>query len=113
MKEDESLKNLLHEWKVSPSPHPGFRREVWARLAKQPTRSPFGSWSSISQWCLVSLPKPAYACAFVFLFAMGGRAVAGLHAARVTQRQIARMEQRYLTSIDPLAMANNALNPRP
>jgi hypothetical protein len=113
MKEDEPLKTLLQDWNVSPKPHPGFRPGVWERIAAESARSRSGTWAAISQWFLVSLPKPIYACAFVILFAMGGLAVADLHAARVTQRHSARMEQRYLTSIDPLAMANNALNPRP
>jgi hypothetical protein len=113
MNEDNPLKSLLQDWKVSPQPHLGFRQGVWERIATKSARSPSGVWASISQWFLVSLPKPAYACALVAVFALAGIAVADVHAASIQQRQSARMEQRYLASIDPVAMANNALNPRP
>ena len=113
MQEDDSLKNLLQDWIVSPAPHPAFRREVWARLSAGSRRSHFHALESIRQWLLVSVPKPVYACGLVVLFAVGGIAAADLHAARITQRQSEHMAQRYLTSIDPLAMADNALNPRP
>ena len=113
MKEEHPLKNLLQEWKVSPKPHPRFRQGVWERIAAKSVRSSSGVGASISHWFLVSLPKPAYACALVAIFALAGIAVADVHAASVQQRQSARLEKRYLASIDPVAMANNALNPRP
>jgi hypothetical protein len=113
MNDDNPLKTLLQNWKVSPRPHPGFRQGVWERIAVKSARSPSGAWASISQWFLVSLPKPAYACTLVAVFALVGIAVADVHASSIQQRRSARLEQRYLASIDPVAMANNALNPRP
>lgn len=113
MKEDSPLTTLLQEWKVAPKPHPGFRAGVWDRIAATSVRSRFGVWTAISQWFLVSLPKPGYACALVAASALAGLAIADMHAASVQQHRAARLEQRYLTSIDPVAMADSALHPSP
>jgi hypothetical protein len=113
MNEDNPLKSLLQVWKVSPKPHPGFREGVWERIAAKSAGSPSGVWASINQWFVISLPRPAYACVLIAAFAGAGFAVADMHAARVHQRQKARMEQRYLASIDPVAMADSALHPQP
>ena len=113
MNEDNSLKSLLQDWKVHPKPHLGFGRGVWERIGAESTRLSPGIWAPIGRWFVVSLPKPAYACAFITLFALGGIAVADMHASSVQQRRNARMEQSYLASIDPVAMANAALRPRP
>lgn len=113
MNEDTSLKGLLQDWKVDPKRHPGFGRGVWERIGAESARSSTVIWAPISRWFLVSLPKPAYACAFIAIFALAGVAVADMHAATVEQRQNARMEQRYLASIDPVAMADAALHPGP
>ena len=113
MNKDNPFKSLLQDWRVSPQPHVGFRQGVWERIAAQSARPHAGTWASIGQWVLVSLQKPAYACAFVAAFALAGIAIADMRAATVQQRQSVRLEQRYLASIDPVAMANSALNPRP
>ena len=113
MNEDNSLTTLLQDWKVSPKPHPGFREGVWERIAVGSARSHTGAWAAISEWFLVSLPKPAYACTLVAASALAGLAIADVHAASVRQHRNERLEQRYLTSIDPVAMADSALHPRP
>lgn len=108
MKENTPLSALLQEWSVRPKPHPRFAEGVWARIQAESVPSRRTILPAIGQWLVAFIPKPAYACALLSVSVLAGLALAGMHAANVNQRHDAQMEARYLISIDPVAMANNA-----
>lgn len=106
MNEDSRLKGLLSEWRVEPAPEAGFQRAVWARIAA--ASRPRGFTAALREWLIVSLPRPLYASALVTLFALSGLIAADLSAARLHRREQVRQERRYIASIDPVAMMDQA-----
>jgi hypothetical protein len=106
MSDEIQLKKLLADWRVQPSPAPGFQRAVWGRIEHVSRRR--AVLGGVGQWLLFSLPRPLYASALVAIFALSGLLFADLSSARLHRRERARQEQRYMASIDPLSMANQS-----
>lgn len=104
MSDELPFKKLLADWRVEPSPAPGFQRAVWERIEQRSLRR--AVLEDIGQWLLFSLPRPLYASALVAIFAFSGLLFADLSSARLHRRERARQEQRYMASIDPLSMAH-------
>lgn len=108
MDDDSKLKELLAEWRADAQASPRFESGVWERIGGSvPTG---GIFARMREWLLVSLPRPIYACALVVLFAGSGLILSDFAASRLHRKERARQEQRYLVSIDPVSMANQALH---
>ena len=113
MKNDSELNKLLQSWRVSPPVESHFRHSVWDRISLQDDGPMRRFLNACKDWCLVSLPKPAYAAGLLLLFALSGAAIAGVSSQKVRQEQQTEMQNRYVASIDPVAMADKLTSPRP
>jgi len=113
MKNDSELNQLLKTWQDSPPADPHFRHSVWTRISIEDGGRVRQFLRACQDWCMVSLPRPAYALVLLVFFASSGATIATITTQKVHQEQQAEMEQRYVASIDPVAMAGKAANLRP
>lgn len=108
MKIDDRLSQLLGAWTVDPPPAPNFQRRVWARIERKQVQA-IGTDSILRGWFVLKLPQPAYAAALIALFALSGLGAASVVATHVERKERTILRERYLTSIDPIAMAGEQL----
>jgi len=107
MQNDPELRHLLRDWRVTPSAKADFNTAVWRRIAAAEDHGLAGLWTRASDWLLVQLPKPAYASALLLATAVLGSVAAGFHASHMRESYREKYARQYLSSIDPLAMAEN------
>lgn len=105
MKNDERLSQLLTSWTVQPEPEPDFQRAVWARIERRQSWQLTDLFPRLRDWIVLKLPRPAYATACIAFFVLTGLGVAGVVSDRRELHERAALKERYLTSIDPVAMA--------
>jgi hypothetical protein len=113
MKNDPELSQLLLTWQAKPPVDANFRHGVWTRISTEDGGRMCQFLRAGQDWCVASLPKPVYAAALTLAFVLSGAAIAEISAQKVLQQQQAEMAQRYVASIDPVAMADKAMNTRP
>lgn len=111
MQDDPQLRNLLREWRAEPSAESSFNPAVWRRIAAEEDRGLSGVWARLGDWLVIQLPRPAYASALLLATALLGTALADLQASHARERYREQSARRYLDSIDPLAMIDNASRP--
>ena len=101
--EDEPLRALLKEWKVTTSLPPSFQEQVWRRIERaeaQPIISvPF--WTVWTDWIAKALPRPALAIAYVAVLLAIGATVGWAQARQETERVSDDLSARYVRSVDP------------
>ncbi len=107
--QDPKLREVLHAWKVSPSPDPGFNAGVWNRIAAQEAHTITSKWTTLREWLFVQLPKPAYASALLVVTATLSITAANLRASHMREQYRVDSARQYLASIDPIAMTAAAL----
>ncbi len=98
---DESLRQVLHEWTVDASLPPRFQDGVWQRIARAEARPAPSPWSSLARLVEVVLPRPRFALSYVALLLALGVAGGSLAAQIRTRRMQTDLGQRYVQSIDP------------
>jgi hypothetical protein len=106
MNDDDSdgLSAKLRAWKVEPKAPASFQREVWQRIAARQTVRDEAFWPRAARWFFAQLVRPRYAVALVALSLFTSIGAARLQARETNARHWEKLEARYASSIDPLAM---------
>jgi hypothetical protein len=94
----------LRAWKTEPEAPPSFQREVWQRIAARQTMREEALWPRVREWFYGRLVRPRYAVALVALSLFTSIGVARFQARETNTRHWEKLEARYASSIDPLAM---------
>ncbi len=110
MNDDPALRSLLRSWHAEPAPQPRFQEAVWDRISLASESRISGLLHRAGNWFLISLPRPAYASFLILACVLGGVAVAQKAAGKAQAARETVLRERYLASMDPLAMAGR--NPR-
>lgn len=113
MKNDPEFSQLLQTWQVNPPADAHFRHGVWTRISTEDGVHVRQFLRACKDWCVASLPKPAYAAVLLLFFASFGATIGEIASQKVRQEQQTKMEQGYVASIDPVAMAAKAIHPQP
>jgi hypothetical protein len=101
MQSDETLRQVLHQWKVDAPLPPRFQEQVWRRIERSdaPVRVP--AWSLLWDRLTTALARPSLAASYVTLLLLAGL-LAGYWQARITQAQVDEsMGARYVQLVSP------------
>ena len=102
--DSDHLSNKLRAWNVEPKVPASFQREVWQRIAARQTARDEAFWPRVAQWFSAQLVRPRYAVPLVALSLSTSIGMALLQAQDTNARHWKKLEARYESSIDPLAM---------
>ena len=102
--DSDELSTKLHAWKVEPKVPASFQREVWQRIAARQTVRDEAFWRRVMEWFSTQLVRPRYAVGLVTLSLSVSIGVALSQAQDANARHWKKLEARYASSIDPLAM---------
>src|SRR5215813_11876654 len=98
---EQTQNQLLREWRLERSLPPGFRENVWQRIAQAESQPEISLPVLLRGWLegLLPAPKLAYSYAVVLL-ALGIAAGAWAAQAQNSRAELS-LGERYLQSIDP------------
>jgi len=101
----EALGRVLRAWRVTSPLPPGFAENVWRRIEQaEPATSPASNlmlWAMVKTWLASTLPRPAFAIAYVSVLLIGGL-LAGYWRAHVeTMSWDKALASRYVQAVDP------------
>lgn len=102
--DSDHLSTKLRAWKVEPKIPASFQREVWQRIAARQTARDESFWPQVAQWFSAQLVRPRYVVALVALSLSTSIGMGLLQAQGANARHWKKLEARYESSIDPLAM---------
>jgi hypothetical protein len=102
--DSDDLSTKLRAWKVAPVAPASFQREVWQRIAARQTARDDAFWPRAVEWFSTQLIRPRYAVALVALSLSVSVGAALVQAQDANARHWKKLEARYASSIDPLAM---------
>lgn len=103
---DEGLKRQLRLWEVQAKVPPSFQREVWRKIAARPgaaDRRFAASWRI--EWLIGGLGRPRCALPLGLTILVVSLGVARIQADSANGKTWRTLETRYVTSVDPVAMA--------
>jgi hypothetical protein len=99
--DDDRLGKLLHEWQPEMSLPPGFKDDVWRRIARLDDESKGSVWADFWRTIDAAFRQPALAISYVAILVVIGLGV-GRFQARETAAKLDRsLEARYLAAVDP------------
>lgn len=104
---DKDLEALLLRWKCKPIHDPDLRARVWRRIARAQEESlsaRFFGWAGAIE---AALARPALAIAVMAAAAAVGVGAAEVRISRQSETAARNMEEVYLTSINPVALASH------
>jgi hypothetical protein len=102
--DSDDLSTKLRAWSVQPKAPASFQREVWQRIAARQAARDEAFWPRVTQWFSTQLVRPRYAMALLTLSLSASVSLALLQAHDANARHWKKLEARYESSIDPLAM---------
>lgn len=109
MNNETELTKLLQAWRVTPRDDPHFRHRVWDRIASATAAESSSIGHRVRNWFTITLPQPIYASVFVFTVVASGLWLTNLTLSRAQDREMARLEERYFASINPIVMARESM----
>ena len=97
----DPLSRTLRDWKVTTPLPPGFREQVWSRIAR--TEQARSSWIStlITHWIGSMLPRPALAASYVAILLVVGVTAGWAQGHQKSTRMKDELGQRYVHVLDP------------
>jgi hypothetical protein len=96
---DESLRQVLQEWRVETSLPPRFQEGVWRRIELNETRS--SGWSSLLSRIVAGIARPSLAASYLVILLLAG-VLAGYWQARVSNAHAEQLlSARYVQVVDP------------
>jgi len=98
---DEPLGRVLREWAVETPLPPGFRDQVWHRIARREAQPEKTLWSGFKQLLGVMLPRPKFAFAYLTALFVFGVAAGSVTAQIKTSHVEANLSARYVQSVSP------------
>jgi hypothetical protein len=108
--DQEPVRGVLREWKVASPLPPRFVENVWRRIEKAEPAAPNASnptlWTLLTTWLAQTLPRPAYAIAYVSILLLAGLSAGYWHARVETTSWDKALASRYVQTVDPFQKAN-------
>jgi len=105
MENQEPVRSLLREWKVTTPLPPRFAEGVWRRIEQADTSAQTSAqlslWDGFQHWLSTALPRPAIAVAYVTVLLMTGMATGYWQAHSESSRLKGELGTRYVQSVDP------------
>ena len=101
---DESLKKVLHQWKVNEPLPPRFQEQVWSRINKLETDKVAVSVSIgaiFANWFERTFTRPALAFSYVAALVVVGMTTAHFQAQHHEERLKQELAARYVQAVDP------------
>jgi hypothetical protein len=97
----DPLSRTLRDWKVTTALPPGFREQVWSRIARAEQARP--SWIStlITHWIGSMLPRPGLAVSYVAILLVVGVTAGWAQGHQKSTRMKEELAQRYVHVLDP------------
>ncbi len=100
--EDQQLNSVLRQWVVEAPLPPGFREQVWNRIAKWNAPAPVpGFWDAISGWVEAAFPRPKVALSYIAGVLVLAVTAGSLAAQAKTSQLNATLSERYVQTLDP------------
>jgi len=101
---DESLRQVLKEWRVDASLPPRFQEAVWRRIERtERAQAPAvpSVWGVVAHWVGTMLPRPVLAVSYVAVLLAVGVTAGWAQARQDTARFKHELGQRYVRALDP------------
>jgi len=102
----EAVRRVLREWQVTSPLPPRFAENVWRRIEQaELAASPASSttlWAVVKTWLALTLPRPAFAIAYVSVLVVAGLLAGYWHARVETMSWDKALASRYVQAVDPL-----------
>lgn len=106
--DQNSLNDLLQEWRIGAEVPPRFEEQVWRRIAiEEGLLQEAGTWVRFRSVLEMLFARPAFATACVIAFLLSGTAAGWWQGQRDVARLNDALGQRYVQLVDPYA------SPRP
>ena len=96
----DPLNRILRDWKVTIPLPPGFREQVWSRIARSEQARPSIS-TLIQYWIGTVLPRPALAVSYVAILLVIGVTAGWAEGRQGSARMRNELGQRYVNVLDP------------
>ena len=84
---------------------PGFREQVWSRIARTQRREPLSISLLITHWIGTLLPRPALAVSYVSILLIVGLTAGWAQGRKENARLKAELGDRYVHVLDPYQAA--------
>jgi len=99
----DPLSRTLRDWKVTTPLPPGFREQVWSRIARTETEQAGRPSISrlITHWIGSMLPRPALAASYVAILLVVGVTAGWAQGHQKSTRMKDELGQRYVHVLDP------------
>ena len=91
----------MREWKIDSTLPPGFKDQVWKRIAREQIHTAPGPWTMIRNWVETTFNRPAPAAAYVVLLVFVGLSAGAWQAHTKENRTVAELQTRYVLAVDP------------
>jgi hypothetical protein len=101
---NDTLRKVLKEWRVTTPLPPRFQEQVWQRIARVEAGATPGLWVALRNWLETALPRRTAAVSyFAVVLAVG--LTAGHWRGRQKAAELQdRLSARYVQSVDPYQM---------
>ena len=101
---NDTLRNVLKEWRVTTPLPLRFQEQVWQRIARVEAGATPGLWVALRNWLETALPRRTAAVSyFAIVLAVG--LTAGHWRGRQKAAELQdRLSARYVQSVDPYQM---------
>lgn len=100
---NESLSNLLKEWRPNTDLPPGFQASVWNRIDAKKGEPAISQpmWKAISVWFTQFAARPHVAAGYIAVFVLIGMTVGWTQGRREITRIHDDLAKRYVQTLDP------------
>jgi len=98
---DESLRQLLAQWKIKESLPPRFQESVWRRVQAEELRHRRGLWNRLLNSLEATFSQPAMAVSYATVFLVAGLVAGSWQGHQANDGLRAELGMRYIRSVDP------------
>jgi hypothetical protein len=103
--DQEAVRRVLREWKVTSPLPPRFVESVWRRIEKAEPAAPSVSnptlWVAVKTWLALTLPRPAFAISYVSVLLVAGLFAGYRHSRLEATSWDRALANRYVEAVDP------------
>jgi len=101
MQSDETLRQVLRQWKVDAQLPPRFQEQVWRQIERSEPQVLMPAWVLLWRRATAALARPSLAASYVTLLLLAGL-LAGYWQVRITRAQAEdNMGVRYVQLVAP------------